>query len=1024
MRNAGNLSQRVLVVLFVLAAALPARAQVVDSFTDDVDENPSDGVCRTSLGMCSLRAALEQANATPGDDHIALLNHGTYFLTLGQLIVTDTVGTLFLEGAGPTHIVIENYPGTVTERILEISAGTKVNIAGVTITGGHALNVGHGGGILNAGTLALTNVVIKNCRAFQGGGVAHEPPVSTATLTLTNTTIDSNEASDGGGIYINRLRTGVTIVGSTISNNTATFGGGGIYSVNGTVVITNSTVSGNAASPSASSGPGGGGIVVGRELSLNNVTITNNSAGFGGGVRVTAGSFAFANSVIAGNHSIFAPDCYVTADSPRSFGYNVVGDGTECPFTHAILGILDTDRVGSTVTPIDPKLGPLAGTPGFPWTHTPLSNSPLLDTGTPIAPGPPPTLRVAGQFPCAATDQRGVVRPEDGDGDGIKVCDVGAVEGSAALTAPVPVVVGVRAEAKIEVAGLYAETVGPVVNTDGDPGSATAIAQPFIAPLAAKGDATADLPPRPIADTDVISNLGKLHSLSTAGCCMVVPGAGVDSRASSSNARLVRKFVATSRTGTIDPTLPAVVKVEVPVDIHGTLYVETPWSTDRVCGNPCPPPPLFPRDLSATVNATVTAFTSTAPGGFSVFNQKATLDLADVRVGAFAADPLWAGLWTFSAGQTTGRAELSPLLTLLTLPFTPFEVPLCSTPTTPSLCASFAIEMTLSTAAFSRYFGGATADFSHTAGFTVRVSASDPRRDDIVLVEVDDHGNPVPLITPGPDDLDFDLIAAATDNCPTIFNRDQEDADSDGIGDRCDNARTMANSDQADADGDGVGDAGDNCRIVANDTQVDSDNDGAGDRCDICPLDANGDQADGDGDGVGDACDPDPNDGPLGDRDTDGIPNAQDNCPSASNADQSDLDRDGFGDVCDPTPMPTIDGRILGAALSFHDRHPEVIALDVAVKSGIVGARSRLTYLASAKPLLLVATTIERVTIADRTATVEGAAMVNGMHGYHFTAVVVDGSPDEFGITIRRPDGTIRYQRQQTVKEGALRIVR
>jgi hypothetical protein len=230
-------------------------------------------------------------------------------------------------------------------------------------------------------------------------------------------------------------------------------------------------------------------------------------------------------------------------------------------------------------------------------------------------------------------------------------------------------------------------------------------------------------------------------------------------------------------------------------------------------------------------------------------------------------------------------------------------MPVCPTPLDLSLCDAthrFAIEMTLGTAAFSRYYGGATADFSHTAGFAVRVSPTDPRRGDIVIVEIDDAGNPVPFVTPDPDDPDLDLLPTGGDNCPASFNPQQEDVDADGIGDACDNARTVPNADQADSDGDAVGNASDNCRDVANGTQVDSDDDGVGDRCDICPVTANGDQADHDGDAIGDACDPEPNDGPLGDLDVDGIGNAQDNCPSAPNADQADLDHDGHGDACDP----------------------------------------------------------------------------------------------------------------------------
>jgi len=70
-------------VAFLLVPRAPASAATftVNSTADAVDASPGNGVCATAGGQCTLRAAIQEANALAGTD-ATTLPAGTYALTI------------------------------------------------------------------------------------------------------------------------------------------------------------------------------------------------------------------------------------------------------------------------------------------------------------------------------------------------------------------------------------------------------------------------------------------------------------------------------------------------------------------------------------------------------------------------------------------------------------------------------------------------------------------------------------------------------------------------------------------------------------------------------------------------------------------------------------------------------------------------------------------------------------------------------------------------------------------------------
>jgi hypothetical protein len=356
----------ILVVGTTRSSAAPTFT-VIDA--TDAPDAQLNGVCAsTHLGLCTLRAAVQEAEHAGGGHIVLSAGVGDYQLTIpagpeanpilacpaqpsalsscpsnrtGDLDISTNVT---LNGISPDSSVID---GTGINRIFDVHAG---------------------------GTLWLTNVTLQNGRADFDAATFHE---------------HGGAIHNHGDLTLDR----VAVINSSSKSSSHAWGGGGITNA-GETRMSNVTVARNSTDAQ------GGGIENRGTLRSLNVTITENSApqNKGGGIFfATAPNVQMftATSIVALNRP--GSDC-AGRQKISSAGGNL-GSDNKCRFTAAS----DRRRV---------KPGFDRNAFGPPLFYPLRATSRAVDIN----------------LLCQYSDIRGVVRPKDGNGDGIVRCDSGSYE--------------------------------------------------------------------------------------------------------------------------------------------------------------------------------------------------------------------------------------------------------------------------------------------------------------------------------------------------------------------------------------------------------------------------------------------------------------------------------------------------------------------------------------------------------------------------------------------------------------------
>ena len=275
----------------------------------------ADGLGACQDGSCAATFActeqgIRDAIALGGGPHTFDCPLPTTVATTAEIVIDNDV---ILDGDG--NLIVD---GNEDHRVFSVTPGVNAGLIDLTVTRGSHSDVA--GGVLNDGTLSLTDVMISGNTAGHYAGLLND-----GTATLIRTTVVGNQATSGSGggignggtitlidtiVADNQVRwhgggiaqSGtMALINSTVSSNTAVFGGG-IWNFGGSLVLTNSAVSGNSTTSA-----GGGGIANEASMTLIDTTVAGNQATQTGGGIVNRfdGTLTLANTTVYGNTATY-----------------------------------------------------------------------------------------------------------------------------------------------------------------------------------------------------------------------------------------------------------------------------------------------------------------------------------------------------------------------------------------------------------------------------------------------------------------------------------------------------------------------------------------------------------------------------------------------------------------------------------------------------------------------------------------------------------------------------------------------
>jgi hypothetical protein len=390
----------------VTALLAPAAADATTFTVDNTSDTTTAGDCDPGIADdCSLRQAVDDANANSGPDIVALSTiSGTIRLTQGQVNVT---GDTDIQGPGADTLTISgdanddgvhdlayygsgnggSTPKSGDSRIFQFGtsagtpAGVTASVSGLTISGGtsgvtskystiggpHNKYSGNSGGAIVAYDSAVTisHVTMTDNQSTSGGaavaGLTAGVPTANS-LTIADSDLNGNEAyAGGGGVYVGGPVGDLTVTGSSISGNQTD----GKESTTGGTTFKYSTTTGIAGTGGGIQAQVPGGATISGSTISNNTAAdhalpspaTNNASG--GGLFLAgsgASPFQITDTTITGNSGILRGGGAFIGDGHATISASTISENTLASGTNSdaqgggLMFAGDLQLSGSTVS--------------------------------------------------------------------------------------------------------------------------------------------------------------------------------------------------------------------------------------------------------------------------------------------------------------------------------------------------------------------------------------------------------------------------------------------------------------------------------------------------------------------------------------------------------------------------------------------------------------------------------------------------------------------------------------------------